>query len=64
MKVGDYVTLEKWDATVPPYNRLGRCRIIALNPARSQSGILADVKNVAGKVYQGLDIAWLTEDEK
>ena len=61
MKVGDRVSLVKWDATVPPNMHLGLCVIERLYNAKSQSGVLCEVMNDAGTISKGLDIAWLTE---
>ena len=59
MKVGDIVSLERWDATEPPKKRLGECRVTAIRNEQSQSGVVADVVNSRGVAHKGLDIAWL-----
>ena len=63
LKVGDIVSLAKWDATNPPGYAFGNGCIIALRKCRSQSGIVADIKTATNRVMTGLDVAWLTKVE-
>lgn len=59
-KVGDQVSLDKWDATEPPWNQIGPATItkIEVGKQHCQSGIMATVRNAKGS-EQTLDIAWL-----
>lgn len=60
-KVGERVCLDKWDATEPPWNRLGLCTIQKIETGqRCESGVMITVRNVRGS-EQELDAAWLTK---
>ena len=58
-RIGDVVSMCRWDATVPASDALGACTIVDLYPARSQSGMLATVRTLRGWEVCGLDVAWL-----
>ena len=55
--VGDMVDCKKWDATVPPVNRLGISKVVRVWSDKCQSGIMVKVR---GKGTQELDSHWLT----
>lgn len=60
-KVGDQVSLEKWDATVPTEQRLGVCQITAIREdAFSVSGWSADITNTEGLAMKNMGTGWLT----
>ena len=58
---GDLVSLERWDATEPPWGKLGVCRVVSVeNPARQhcESGVMVTVESKDGK-QRKLDSHWL-----
>lgn len=58
-KVGEKVSLDRWDATEPPWNQIGNAKIMKITTGqRCESGIMATVRNAKGS-EQELDIAWL-----
>ena len=63
LKVGDLVSLVKWDQTNPPGYAFGEGRITSLSEGRSQSGIVANIKSATNRVMTGMDIAWLIKVE-
>ena len=62
-KIGDIVSLKKWDVTEPPWKAFGEGRITALKECRSQSGVVATIESASRRVMTGMDIAWLTHVE-
>jgi hypothetical protein len=62
-RIGDIVSLEKWDATNPARYAFGEGRITALKECRSQSGVVATIESASRRVMTGIDIAWLLHAE-
>ena len=61
--VGDTVSLEKWDATEPPYKRMGVCTVTGTWPGLCESGIVVEVTDPHGRTKE-LDSHWLRPVEK
>lgn len=58
-KVGEKVSLDRWDATEPPWNQIGDATITKITTGQySETGIMATVRNAKGS-EQEFDIAWL-----
>ena len=58
-KIGNIVSAASWDATEPLSKRMGECVVTKVTTgARSESGVTIDVRNPAGKVLRGMDVAW------
>ena len=57
-KVGDQISLRKWDQTVPPWERLGDSTVTSIEPWQSESGWRVEFKTRAGPTY-ALDQNWL-----
>ena len=58
-KIGDIVSAAFWDATEPPLKRMGECVVTKVTTgARSQSGVIIDVRNSTGKTLHGMDVSW------
>lgn len=56
-KVGDWVDLKRWDATVPAKQRLGVQRVLEVKPGQyCQSGVMVTITGYAND----LDQDWLT----
>ena len=55
--VGDRVDCSKWDATVPPQNRIGPATVVRVWRAKCQGGIMVKVR---GRGTQELAAPWLT----
>lgn len=63
MKVGDIVSLDRWDATEPAYRRLGDCRIIAINEEDNcGSGVMVTLQPKDGFKVE-LDSEWLCQKD-
>ena len=63
-KIGDIVSAAFWDATEPPLKRMGECVVTKVTTeARSQSGVIIDVRNSTGKTLRGMDVAWFSPAE-
>lgn len=62
LKPGDKVSLDRWDATEPPWNQLGPCTIMSIKKGqRCESGIMVTVRNAKGS-EQELDSSWLEKN--
>ena len=61
--VGDTVSLEKWDATEPPYKRMGICKVTGTWSGCCESGIVVEVTDSSGRTKE-LDSHWLRPVEK
>lgn len=60
-KAGDRASLDRWDATEPPWNQLGNCTVQKVETGqRCESGVMVTVRNAKGS-EQTLDAAWLQE---
>lgn len=59
LKPEDRVSLELWDETERPANRLGECSVAGIEVARCQSGFLITIADDEGTPIARLDRAWL-----
>lgn len=57
-QIGDRVSLERWDATVKPWQRMGTCSVIAVRQAGSESGWFVTVQ-ANDQRTQELDSNWI-----
>ena len=62
-KIGDIVSLAKWDATVSERFVFGEGRITKLKESRSHSGVVATIESASRRVMTGVVISWLIHVE-
>lgn len=61
--IGETVTMPRWDATVPPKERMGPCVILGIeHEQHCQSGTMLYVRNAAGREME-IDTGWIEEDQ-